>query len=385
MLVWVLGANPSKDTFWTTDNRGVNSAKLGGCPAAPKKSKKSEHTRHILKADPPTPDGCPADHSNASAPLHTMLALLSTGPVGFSDAVGQTNASLIKATCAADGTLLKPSKPITTIDRALALPSKGAGNVRPVGDNARVFAAYSGSTGSTFDYPSGGFDVLAWYFVSFALEKPWAVTADDFWPRIDSAAYASSASPASTPTTQMGSSATFAYRAWTIDGINGPGVAGGCKNLSQAADCAVRFFETAAQSPWMLLPAIADPKEQVAPTLTTVVPLCGGARSDAAAHGGFALLGETAKFAALSTNRFADVKCSTAGAPSTPLLTFSVIGYPVATNTSSYAQPNTEVVPIAVLTPEDKILLLDVAVPSGGRAHVACGGGSAVTCSSTAA
>jgi hypothetical protein len=69
MLVWVLGANPSKDTFWTTDNQGVDSKALGGCPA----------------------NGCPVDHSNATAPLHTMLALLSTGPVGFSDAVGQVS------------------------------------------------------------------------------------------------------------------------------------------------------------------------------------------------------------------------------------------------------------------------------------------------------
>ena len=43
------------------------------------------------------------------------------GPVGFSDAIGQTNASLIRRTCNANGTLLKPSKPLTTIDRLILL------------------------------------------------------------------------------------------------------------------------------------------------------------------------------------------------------------------------------------------------------------------------
>jgi hypothetical protein len=36
---------------------------------------------------------------------------------GFSDALGQTDAALINRTCRSDGLLLKPSKPLTTIDR----------------------------------------------------------------------------------------------------------------------------------------------------------------------------------------------------------------------------------------------------------------------------
>ena len=49
------------------------------------------------------------------------LLVLHAGPVGFSDAVGQTNATLIRRTCNANGTLLKPSKPLTTIDRLILL------------------------------------------------------------------------------------------------------------------------------------------------------------------------------------------------------------------------------------------------------------------------
>ena len=36
-----------------------------------------------------------------------------TGPVGISDALGQTNATLLRRTLAQDGTLLKPSKAAT--------------------------------------------------------------------------------------------------------------------------------------------------------------------------------------------------------------------------------------------------------------------------------
>jgi hypothetical protein len=61
LIVWAMGGKPSKDTFWTSDN-GNQSTTRGGC------DKK----------------GCPPDHSTPAATLHTMLALMSTGPVGFS-------------------------------------------------------------------------------------------------------------------------------------------------------------------------------------------------------------------------------------------------------------------------------------------------------------
>ena len=43
---------------------------------------------------------------------HVLLALLSTGPVGISDAVGATNATLVRRMIRSDGTLLKPARPI---------------------------------------------------------------------------------------------------------------------------------------------------------------------------------------------------------------------------------------------------------------------------------
>jgi hypothetical protein len=92
LLVWSVGARPSKDTLWSTDN---GKFLVAGCP----------WTR---------------DHEEVVAPLHVALALFSTGPVGFSDLVNHTNASLLNRTIAASGLLLQPSKAITDVDSALA-------------------------------------------------------------------------------------------------------------------------------------------------------------------------------------------------------------------------------------------------------------------------
>jgi hypothetical protein len=62
--------------------------------------------------------------------MDTALAVLSMGPVGFGDGPKFVNVSLLKRTCTADGTILKPSKAVTAIDstfvptgRALGQPS----------------------------------------------------------------------------------------------------------------------------------------------------------------------------------------------------------------------------------------------------------------------
>ena len=60
------------------------------------------------------------DHENVAAPLHVVLSLMSTGPVGISDMIGGTNVTLIQRTITQDGTLLKPAKPLTAVDSALA-------------------------------------------------------------------------------------------------------------------------------------------------------------------------------------------------------------------------------------------------------------------------
>ena len=88
LLVWAAGGYPSKDTLWTSSN---NRTAIPGCDWTP-------------------------DHEDVAAPLHVVLALMSTGPVGISDAIGYTNFTLLKRAISSDGTLLKPSKPCTSVD-----------------------------------------------------------------------------------------------------------------------------------------------------------------------------------------------------------------------------------------------------------------------------
>jgi hypothetical protein len=59
LLVWALGLAPSKDTLWTTENGKVSTP---GCPWT-------------------------LDHETPGAELHLVLAVMSTGPVGISDAI----------------------------------------------------------------------------------------------------------------------------------------------------------------------------------------------------------------------------------------------------------------------------------------------------------
>lgn len=137
LLIWSLGFAPSKDTFWTTDQRDVAIA-LGGCPG----------------------NGCPADHTAAGAELHTMLAVMSTGPVGFSDAAGRTDAALLRRGSVGHGVVVKPSRPLTSVDSTF-LP-----NIAPAGHvlaTRTVWARYRG-----------------WFFVYHQLTEPYTVSAADF-------------------------------------------------------------------------------------------------------------------------------------------------------------------------------------------------------------
>jgi|EP01043_Picozoa_sp_COSAG02_P051886 hypothetical protein len=58
MLVWALGAAPSKDTFWTNNQSSIAKVHAPECGGA---------------------SGCPPDHTDAGCELHSMLAALSTG------------------------------------------------------------------------------------------------------------------------------------------------------------------------------------------------------------------------------------------------------------------------------------------------------------------
>lgn len=142
LLLWALGLAPSTDTFWTSDNGDVATT-MGGC---------LEGT-------------CPPDHSDVGCELHTILAIMSTGPVGFSDAVNQTNVQRTLRTCrSSDGVLLQPSKPLTTLDRYLDT-------------RWRILQSYSGPTVD---------QVFAYYIVAHHLthlpDHKVTVQVGELWP-----------------------------------------------------------------------------------------------------------------------------------------------------------------------------------------------------------
>eukprot|EP01062_Namystynia_karyoxenos_P063795 TRINITY_DN5658_c0_g2_i1.p1 TRINITY_DN5658_c0_g2~~TRINITY_DN5658_c0_g2_i1.p1 ORF type:complete len:820 (+),score=221.94 TRINITY_DN5658_c0_g2_i1:112-2460(+) len=276
LLLWALGLAPSKDTFWTTDNGGLG-PQMGGC------DKKQ---------------GCPPDHSTPAAELHAMLAVMSTGPVGFSDAANWTDASLLRRLTNANGSLLQPSKPLTTIDVGLAPATRPQGY---------VLGTYSGGSAG---------EVWGWYVVSHQLMAPYPLRADDLWP------------PAA-------GCKGFAVRRW-----DGPP----CANRS--ADCAAVAAAGAGLAE--LPPARGDP---FAPTLTLVAPVC---------PNGWALLGELAKYASLSTKRFQQRRCTDTG------VAFTVLGAPE------------EVVQVTLVATAARAagggtsaLVLPLLLPASGVLHVA--------------
>jgi hypothetical protein len=57
-----------------------------------------------------------------SVELSIVMATLSTGPVGIGDRIGSTNKTLLRATCRADGMLLKPSLPLAAMDLTFLEP-----------------------------------------------------------------------------------------------------------------------------------------------------------------------------------------------------------------------------------------------------------------------
>ncbi|HZR13551.1 MAG TPA: hypothetical protein VFC33_09885 [Acidimicrobiia bacterium] len=61
-----------------------------------------------------------ADTSDAGAhsEVEALLSALSTGPVGFGDAIGRADPGLVRRTCRADGVLVKPDVPVAALDRS---------------------------------------------------------------------------------------------------------------------------------------------------------------------------------------------------------------------------------------------------------------------------
>ncbi|KAJ1458189.1 hypothetical protein M885DRAFT_95114 [Pelagophyceae sp. CCMP2097] len=87
MLAHALALTPTKDVFWSTSDQ--SGSKLYPTLSEP-------HNR-----------------------LQAAVSTLSNGPVAVGDAVGKTDVALVLKSCAADGKLLQPDAPATTLDAAL--------------------------------------------------------------------------------------------------------------------------------------------------------------------------------------------------------------------------------------------------------------------------
>jgi hypothetical protein len=155
-----VGIAPSKDNLWST-------------PRQPRPRDLRPST-----GGPPPCDGGSRNVTNTF--LHALVATLSTGPVGFSDAVGHTNASLVLRTCDASGLLLKPSAPLAAIDRSFSRRSWTAnltafgGPVVP--SSSHVWATHTSINGSNW----------TWYFALSLVQEgalqPFELVRSDLWP-----------------------------------------------------------------------------------------------------------------------------------------------------------------------------------------------------------
>ena len=100
LLMGAVGIAPSKDTLWTRS------------PQPPTYSDAKQHADYTTQPH---------------VALDAVLATLSLGPVGISDGLAQTDVALISQAfrCATDSTLLRPSRPLSTVDSVFANRSAG--------------------------------------------------------------------------------------------------------------------------------------------------------------------------------------------------------------------------------------------------------------------
>ncbi|XP_055899049.1 uncharacterized protein LOC106054416 [Biomphalaria glabrata] len=113
MFVDAVGLAPYKDTFWTTQKQ----------PGSPYKTMTE-----------PQPE------------LHSVLATLSTGPVGPGDGIGFINLTVLMRCCDSSGQILQPSKPATAIDDQI---KKRAFSSYP-GPDGEVYTTYTNISGYAF-------------------------------------------------------------------------------------------------------------------------------------------------------------------------------------------------------------------------------------------
>mmetsp|Transcript_70058 Transcript_70058/g.180567 ORF Transcript_70058/g.180567 Transcript_70058/m.180567 type:complete len:808 (-) Transcript_70058:158-2581(-) len=151
LLGFALGLRPSKDSFWT------QRPSSGDLPHYPDKN------------------------PGTNCELNTIIATLSTGPVGIADKAGNTNKTLVLRSVRPDGLILQPDKPATYIDLMLLQHAPLLVGLRapPPG---HVWTTYSDVAVSQ---RSSATRQLWYYVLSIDLQEPWHLTAADPYPALD--------------------------------------------------------------------------------------------------------------------------------------------------------------------------------------------------------
>lgn len=270
---------------------------------------------------------------------------MTTGPVGISDMIGGTNVTLIKRTITQDGTLLKPAKPLSSIDSALAAGKGTSADLHLSGEmevaqsiatpssihdalfkdaataapNGQVYSTYTAAEGTPAN-PVPGIPgtsswttptVSSWIFVSFLMKKEFSIGTGDFFPALKHGE-------------------KLVHRAFGTGDV--------CANGTAASSCVSTEPIIAPMSDMANVTGGTD----YAPSVITVWPA-----DSCAASSGYIFLGDLTKYVAASSLRFGKVTCTATGLSTT---VYGVQGEQVA---------------VTVIA-KDTVLVKDVTIPASG-------------------
>lgn len=291
------------------------------------------------------------------------IATLSTGPVGFSDLVGFTNASLLALTSRSDSVILAPSLPLVNVEFffGAGLPAAAGGGARIASAPSYISTAgssgYDSSSQAAYAYPHPQTATQAYMWLSvFATFVAADVTVApvDLWPLL----------PLTEPSINGYYVSQLSHSASCVDG-RGPQVTG----------CAYEFGGSAV-SP--LLTANTGGSWHELYTVSPIFSLNASSSSGSSGSGGsgsyavgWSLLGELGKFVRVSPYRVVSVEPGCASlapqpAGAGPSLCVALTGAAGET-----------VKRFALVDPTATVRLVDVALGAAGRAVLVC------TCSSS--
>ena len=144
-LLWqALKLKPSKDNFWTSY--------------------------------PQTPQDIPFEFGDdqSSCEVHAIVALMSCGPVGFSDSIGMTNATIIRRLIRGDGRLLQPNRPIAAMDDQMKVNAFGDREEKGI----NVWNTQSGPL------QDGGIDYVYQIVMALDMTHDYVLNVNSFYPRM---------------------------------------------------------------------------------------------------------------------------------------------------------------------------------------------------------